>query len=484
MLIASSSRIRLLSCVVPLACSVTLLACASGSSGGGTGGQGATGTGGSTGSGGTHTGGVTGTGGSNTGTGGTTGTGGSNTGTGGSNTGTGGSNTGTGGSPSTGGATGSGGKGTGGSSSAGGVTGSGGSGTGGSATGGSGGKGGQAGGTGGATGGSSGSVCPSGTSSPSASAIPAGSTAMKIAGAPPSDSFNNNGNNFTNVEGPVWIGNALYFSEMTSGPNPPPSRILKIDSSDAVTQFYPSGGGGDSGSNGMAVDANGNLVTANHGVGGIVSFSVPGGTKTTIISSFGGKRFNSPNDLTIRSDGTIYFTDPNFQAPQDSMGKYPQPNTGVYMVPPGASPTATELISNLSNPNGVALSLDQKTLYVGHGGGVYSYAVNTDGTIGTTATHVDASNLDNNATDGMAIDCAGDLYVVRVNTHDIDVVSFGGNPGSVGTHLATIGSIPGGGQLTNVAFGGTDHKTLYITVQGSSQHGVYKLAMPIAGMPY
>ena len=58
------------------------------------------------------------------------------------------------------------------------------------------------------------------------------------------------GNGFTNVEGPVWIGNALYFSEMTSGNNPPPSRILKIDSSDAVTQFYPSGGGGDSASSG------------------------------------------------------------------------------------------------------------------------------------------------------------------------------------------------------------------------------------------
>ena len=49
------------------------------------------------------------------------------------------------------------------------------------------------------------------------------------------------------------------------------------------------------------------------------------------------------------------------------------------------------------------------------------------------------------------------------------MVSFGGNPGSAGTHLATIGGIPGGGQLTNVAFGGSDHKTLYITVQGSSQ---------------
>gem|GEM_PF-243229 len=478
MFIAPASRIRLRSCFVPLACSLAFLACGSATVGGGTGGQGATGTGGgsggSSGTGGSHTGGTTGTGGV-TGSGGTTGTGGSNPGTGGSNTGTGGSNTGTGGT------TGSGGTGTGGSNTGtGGVTGSGGSGTGGSATGGAGGKGGQAGGAGGSMGGSSGFVCPSGMSSPSASAIPAGSSATKIAGAPPSDSFNNNGNNFTNVEGPVWIGSALYFSEMTSGTNPPPSRILKIDSSDAVTQFYPSGGGGDSGSNGMAVDANGNLVTANHGVGGIVSFSIPGGTKTTIISSFGGKRFNSPNDLTIRNDGTIYFTDPSFQAPSPS----PQPNTGVYMVPPGASPTATELISNLSNPNGVALSLDQKTLYVGHGGGVYSYAVNTDGTIGTTATHVDASNLDNNATDGMAIDCAGDLYVVRVNTHDIDVVSFGGNPGSAGTHLSTIGSIPGGGQLTNVAFGGSDHKTLYITVQGSSQHGVYKLTMPIPGMPY
>ena len=110
------------------------------------------------------------------------------------------------------------------------------------------------------------------------------------------------------------MGSAPYFSEMT-GDNPPPARILKIDSSDAVTQFYPSGSSGDSGTNGMAVDANGNLVTANHGVGGIVSFSIPGGTKTTIISSFGGKRFNSPNDLTISSNGTIYFTDPSFQAP-------------------------------------------------------------------------------------------------------------------------------------------------------------------------
>lgn len=344
-------------------------------------------------------------------------------------------------------------------------------------------------GTGGATGGSGGTggssglayTCPGGLSAPSA--LPSGSDATKIAGAPPSDSFNNNGNDFTNVEGPVWIGNALYFSEMKGSPNPPPSRILKIDASDTVSAFYPaSGGSGDSGSNGLAVDGQGRLISANHGVGGIVAFDVQTQTQITppIVDSYNGKRFNSPNDLTIRGDGTIYFTDPTFQAPSPP----PQSTTGVYMVPPGSS-TATQLLSNLSNPNGIALSLDGQTLYVGHAAGVYSYPVHGDGTIGTTATHVDPSNLDNNATDGVAIDCAGDLYVVRVNQHDIDVVSFGTNAGSAGTHLGTIAQVPGAGQLTNIAFGGADHKTLYITAQGSaSQRGVFKLAMPVPGMPY
>jgi gluconolactonase len=457
--------------------SMLALAACSGSSGGGTGGQGATasggkGEGGSTGTGGSNTGGsatggALGTGGRGTGgtvgTGGTIGTGGN--GSGGAN-GTGGNITGTGGS-STGGATG----------------------TGGNASGGTTGTGGQAGGSGGAAGsGTTSSVCASGITSPSASAIPAGNTATRISGAPPVDNFDgNNGTGFTNVEGPVWIGNALYFSEMTGGNNPPPSRILKIDSSNTVTAFYPSGSGGDSGSNGMAVDAKGNLVTANHGIGGIVSFTIPGAAKTTLISSYNGKRFNSPNDLTIRSDGTIYFTDPSFQAPQDSTGHYPQTTTGVYMVPPGAA-AATEIISNLSNPNGITLSLDEKTLYVGSGSGVNGYAVNTDGTIVVTATVIDDANLSHNATDGMAIDCAGDLYVVRANTHDIDVVSFGSahpSPTSTGTHLTTISGVPGNGQLTNIAFGGSDHKTLYITAQGNAPaKGVFKLAMPIAGMPY
>jgi gluconolactonase len=359
------------------------------------------------------------------------------------------------------------------------------SGSGGSATGGATGAAGQAGGRGGAAGsGFTPYACPSGITTPSASAIPAGSTATRISGAPPIDNFDGNmGFAFTNIEGPVWIGDALYFSEMKNGNNLPPSRILKIDSNNTVTQFYPSGSGGDSGSNGMAVDAAGNLVTANHGVGGLVRFTIPGATKTTLISSYNGNRFDSPNDLTIRSDGTIYFTDPTYQSPGT-----PQPNTGVYMVAPGSSPTATEIISNLNDPNGITLSLDEKTLYVASTSGVNAYAVNSDGTIGATPTAIDPTNLNNNNSDGMAIDCAGDLYVVRVNMHDIEVVSFGSShpsPTSSGAHLATISMVPGMGQLTNVAFGGSDHKTLYITAQGTgTTKGVFKLAMPVPGMPY
>ncbi len=306
----------------------------------------------------------------------------------------------------------------------------------------------------------------------SPTSFPAGSSATRIAGAPPSDAFNNNGNNFTTVEGPVWITNALYVSEFGSMTTPPPSRIIKIDASDNVSVAFPSVA--DTGSNGLAVDGNGNIVSANHGVGGIVGINLSTGAKTTLTDVFSGKRFNSPNDLTIRSDGTIYFTDPCcFQ------GTMTQANQGVYMLPPGSS-TATEILSTLNGPNGITLSLDEKTLYVGdNGDGVSKYTVNANGSIGATGTAIDTTDLAHENTDGMAIDCAGDIYVVRVNEHDIIVV----NP--AGTKIGDITAIPGGGQLSNVAFGGTDHKTLYITVQGTgTQRGVFKLPMSVPGMPY
>src|SRR5206468_7850653 len=123
-------------------------------------------------------------------------------------------------------------------------------------------------GTSGGTGGSSVRwTCPSGTfTTPNPSTI----ALTKVAGVPPFDSFNNNGNNFGNIEGTVWFGDALYVSEIGGGNNPPPSRILRVPATGSVSVAYASTGA-NPGTNGLAIDEMGRLIGASHGVGGIVA---------------------------------------------------------------------------------------------------------------------------------------------------------------------------------------------------------------------
>ena len=433
---------------------------------GGSGGGGGTGSGGNnTGSGGkSATGGATGSGGGS-GSGGKTGTGGT-TASGGT--------TGTGGATASGGASGSGGSGTtssGGASGSGGTTGSGG----GTGTGGATGTGGGGGmlGTGGGVGGggmTSAWRCPA-ASTLTGSPLPSGAAPTRVA-TPPKDAFNMN--TYNNCEGPVWIGDALYFSETTNGTPIPPSRIFKLTSDDVMSLFIPP----DAGANGMAVDANGNLVTANHGVGGIVRFSLPDLTKTTVVSMYGGKRFNSPNDLTIKSDGTIYFTDPSYQNTMN-----PQQATHVYQVLPGSS-TATIITDYTNNPNGITLSLDEQTLYVSGGSGVKSYPI-SGGAVGMTGTDFAtpaSADIKSVNTDGMVVDCAGNLYVVIVNSLKVAVWK---SDGSAELGTITVSDPLPPGSVTNVAFGGADHRTLYITSQGNpGNEGVFKVHLNFPGMPY
>jgi len=198
---------------------------------------------------------------------------------------------------------------------------------------------------------------------------------MRIAGAPPTDSFNMN--NFTNVEGPVWIDGVLYFSEMQNGNNPPPpARILKIDSSNQVSVFI-----NDSGSNGLAVDNAGNLLAAEHGVGGIVSYNLSSKTPTTLVAQYMSKRFNSPNDLTMKRDGTLFFTDPDFQN-----SARPQGATRAYQVPPGMNTPTPIAADYSSNPNGITLSLDEQSLFISGAMGVKKYAIDGSGTVASTGT--------------------------------------------------------------------------------------------------
>jgi len=434
----------------------------------GTGGSGATGNGG-------H-GGATGAAGNGTGGGGTVGTAGTVGGGGAGASGTGG----TVGAAGTGGVVGSGGAGASGGAGRGGATagtGGGSAGTGGTSIAGTsggaghGGSGGGTGGTGGtATGGSGGGsarwTCPSGTfTTPSPSSI----TLTKVAGVPPFDSFNNNGNNFGNIEGPVWFGDALYVSEIGGGNNPPPSRILKVPTTGSPSVAYASSGA-NPGTNGMAIDEMGRLIGASHGVGGIVALNLTNMTSTTIVGMYMGSRFNSPNDLTVRSDGTIYFSDPDYQAPSPR----PQSMNRLYRLPPGST-TPVVVDANRSQPNGVTLSLDEMTLYVTDSGGLYKYSVNADGSTGT-ATRIAMNDVTTG--DGMAIDCMGNLYVAS-NQQMIIV-----NPAGSGTKIGSV-TVPGVQSVTNVAFGGADHKTLYVTGQGNgSAMGVFRADMPLPGMPF
>jgi gluconolactonase len=266
---------------------------------------------------------------------------------------------------------------------------------------------------------------------------------------------------YSNVEGPVWIDGSLYVSQIAGGTNPPASRILQITGSTVVV-FAP-----DTGTNGLAVDPNGKLVGARHADGSISFIDLADPTQITpIASSYLGIRFNSPNDLAIRSDGNIYFSDPEWQAPTPA----PQGlnHTRVYRIDP--SKNVTSIAENLDQPNGVTLSADENTLYVSGLSGLWTYPVQADGSTGT-GTQV-ASFLA--GSDGMGMDCAGNLYITQAKS----VIVLDPN----GIQIGSIAVNPPG-NVTNVAFGGPEHRTLFVTALGNDP-GLWTVELQVPGLPY
>jgi gluconolactonase len=132
--------------------------------------------------------------------------------------------------------------------------------------------------------------------------------------------------------------------------------------------------------------------------------------------------------------------------------------------------------ANLSNPNGVTLSLDENTLFVATSGNVYRYPVMEDGSVGTGAMMNGVPG-----SDGMVFDCAGNLYLTDGNGHRVVVVT------STGAAVGTISmGIPNEANPTNVAFGGADRRRLFITTRGSGANGagLFYIDLNIPGMPY
>lgn len=258
---------------------------------------------------------------------------------------------------------------------------------------------------------------------------------------------------FEFTEGPVWYDGALLFSDI------PANTIYRWSSEEGTRSFMnPSGH-----ANGLAVDSSGALLIAQHD--GQVVRRTQDGSVTSLASSYGGKRLNSPNDLTVASDGAIYFTDPPYGVDEEDR----ELNfSGVYRL--SANGDLTLLTKRFSRPNGICLSPDESTLYVNDSGETFiqAYDLTEDGEIENGRRF--ATPQDEGAegsTDGMKVDSEGNLYTT--------------GPGGVwvyrpdGSRVARI-AVPKA--PTNLAFGGPDRKTLYITARPH----VYQVSVNVPGL--
>ncbi len=259
-------------------------------------------------------------------------------------------------------------------------------------------------------------------------------------------------------EGPVWINDSLYFSDFvfTNGFS---SRIQKLNADGTVTTAID-----DSGSNGLAVDNNGQLVAGTHKYKSISRYNPVTGERASVAEQFNGNVFNSPNDIAIAADGTIYFTDPAFQRDAAPGG---QEKTGVYRV--ATDGTVTLVDDTISNPNGIALSPAEDVLYVNGGGeqGVLRAYPIVNGVPQAGKDLVTGISIP----DGMAIDCSGNIYLTEHLARQLRVFTPTGEQ---------IAQAVFDANLTNAAFGGAEGKTLYLTGAGS----LWKIELNISGSAY
>jgi len=281
---------------------------------------------------------------------------------------------------------------------------------------------------------------------------------------------------FVFTEGPVWVprdGGYLLFSD------PNANTIYKYDPKGTGTLGVfrtPSGYSGadiaeygQPGSNGLTLDSHGRLTVNQHGNHRVVRLETDG-RETVLAATFDGKRLNSPNDLVYRSDDTLYFTDPPFGLPKF----FDDPRreldfSGIYRLKGGKLSVVSKA---LTGPNGIALSPDERTLYVGDWDEkrkvVLRFDVRPDGSTSAGKVFFDMTNAPGaDAIDGIKIDLDGRLYV--------------SGPGGIwvltpdGRHIGTI-TLPA--QAHNLAFGDADGKTLYLT----AEHGLYEMRLNVAGV--
>ena len=262
----------------------------------------------------------------------------------------------------------------------------------------------------------------------------------------------------TFAEGTVWFSNlnTLFFSDFQI--NDPASnhngRIMRFSPGGACEELIPNAG-----TNGLVIAPDGNLLGARHVDRTLTLFDLDTQQPTVFLADNAGAPFNSPNDIAIRSDGNLYFTDPNYLA----AGRATTLPTRAYRIDPSG---ALSVIDENGNPNGITLSPDESRLYLSHLGGGNDIVVFDVDASGALSAPQPFANV---GSDGMGIDCAGNLYTTG-SGNGVQVFSPAGAP---------LGTIPAPGSA-NVAFGGPDRRTLFIAA--TTQVLAVDLALP--GLPY
>jgi len=293
--------------------------------------------------------------------------------------------------------------------------------------------------------------------------IPAGAKIEKVA------------DGFSFTEGPVWHPDGyLLFSD------PNTNTIYRYNPQNHNVTVYMSHSGytgpdigeyGQPGSNGLTIDKEGRLIIDQHGNRRVIRIEKKGPV-TVLADKIDGKKFNSPNDIVYKSDGTVYFTDPPYGLPAFFDDKRKELGySGVFMIKDGKVQVVSK---DLGGPNGIAFSPDEKYLYVTnwdirdihHTKTLWRYEVNTDGTLKSGKIFFDWNfTEDEEALDGIKVDKQGNLFV-----------SAPGGVWILSANGKLLGKIVTPERPANMAWG-DDGKTLYLTAHSS----LYKIRVNTGG---